>query len=136
MHSTNYIDTFIAIAEDCAAERGMEPPEKAENPSIAFRTWRMIAARPYAHTSDDVIFGVWADRKGVPEEEREAARRAFFSRGQACLRASDLGNKYGWGIHHDAAGRVALYGVESDEYRSLASRDDITLVKAMRSSRA
>ena len=135
MHTTNYANTLIIAAEDSAAERGIAPPEKAENPSIASRTWRMIAEHPYRYTSDDVIFTVWADRKGIPDGERETARATFFSKGQACLRASDLGKKYGWGIHHDAEGRVALYGVESKEYAALSGGNDVTVVKAMRSSR-
>jgi Family of unknown function (DUF6157) len=135
MHTTNYANTFIVIAEDTVAEHGVAPPEKTEDPSIASRTWRMILEHPYRCTSDDVIFTVWADRKGIPADERDAARRQFFSKGQPCLRASDLGKKYGWGIHHDAEGRVAVYGVESDEYRALTDRSDITVVNAMRSSR-
>lgn len=135
MHSTVYKNTFIAIAEDSSAERGVAPPEKAENPSVAARTWRMIAENPYRYTSDDVIFTVWADRQGIAEEDREAAREEFFSKGRACLRASDLGKKYGWGIHHDEEGRMALMGVESDEYRSFLESDDVQVVKAMRSSR-
>jgi hypothetical protein len=135
MHSTNYQGTLIAIAEDSSADRGTMPPEKAENPSVASRTWRMIADHPYEYTSDDVIFTVWADRQGIAEEDREAARAEFFSRGRACLRASDLGKKYGWGIHHDTEGRVAVFGVESDEYRAFIESGDVQVVKAMRSSR-
>jgi hypothetical protein len=135
MHTTNYANTFIVVAEDSAADCGVAPPEKAENPSIASRTWRMIAERPYRYTSDDVIFTVWADRQGIPEDERDAARAEFFNKGQPCLRASDLGKKYGWGIHHDANGRVALYEVGSEQYGALVERDDVTVVKAMRSSR-
>ncbi len=135
MHSTNYEGTFIAIAEDSVAERGVAPPEKAENPSVASRTWRMIAEHPYQYTSDDVIFTVWADRRGIAEEDRAAAREEFFSKGRACMRASDLGKKYGWGIHHDDQGRVALVGVDSDEYRSFVESDDVKVLKAMRSSR-
>ena len=135
MHSTNYTGTFIAIADDSTAEQGIAPPEKADNPSIASRTWRMIAEAPYAHTSDDVIFTVWADRQGIPDAERDAAREEFFARGRPCLRASDLGKKYGWGIHHDPEGRIAVYGVETDDYRAFIAADDMTVVKAMRASR-
>ncbi|WP_298711512.1 DUF6157 family protein [Micrococcus sp. 2A] len=35
-------------------------------------------------------------------------REAFFAKSQACLRASPLGKRHGWGLHHDAEGRVAL----------------------------
>ncbi len=135
MHTTNYSDTFITIAEDSTATMGVAPPEKPENPSVTSRTWRLIAERPYENTSDDVIFTVWADRQDIPEGDRAAARKEFFSKGRPCLRASDLGKKYGWGIHHDPQGRVALYGRETEEYRALASAGELTVVKAMRSSR-
>ncbi len=32
----------------------------------------------------------------------KAFDQTFFSKGQPCLRASDLGKKYGWGIHSDS----------------------------------
>jgi len=136
MGTTNYQNTLIAIAEDATAERGVVPPEKPENPSIAARTYRMIAENPYVYTSDDVIFTVWADRQGIAEEDRSAARAEFFSKGRACLRASDLGKKYGWGIHHDAKGRIALYGAESAEYRRLLDDPEVAVTRSMRRTRA
>lgn len=100
MGTTNYFDTLIAIADDSGATRGLVPPE-AVNPSIAFRTWQLISENPYRYTSDEVIFSVYADRRGIADSERPAAREQFFSKGQPCLRTSDLGRKYGWGIHSD-----------------------------------
>ncbi len=141
MGSTNYQDTFIAVAEDSAATVGLTPPE-SDDPSIASRTFSLISAHPYELTSDDVIFTVWADRKGLPQTDRPAAREAFFATGRACLRASDLGKRYGWGVHSDERGRVALYGVETEGYRDIAEgrrtrRDGrpVALKKAMRSHR-
>lgn len=141
MHTTNYVDTFIAVADDCPVDQGMVPPETA-SPSVALRTYQMIVARPYGYTSDDVIFSVWADRNGVPESERAAARAEFFSKGQPCLRSSPLGKRYGWGVHCDSAGRVALYGRETEAYQGFVRGDApsdsgraVTLTKAMRSSR-
>ncbi|HEY3449797.1 MAG TPA: DUF6157 family protein [Myxococcales bacterium] len=140
-HSTNSYDTFIAVAPDCAAERGTAPKESA-SPSVALRTFRTIQESPCRHTSDDVIFTVYADRNAIPQAKRAAARQAFFSKGQPCLRASDLGKKYGWGVHSDGEGRVALYGVETRDYRELAAgkrkgKDGkpVTVVHAMRSCR-
>lgn len=134
-HSTNYSDTFIIIAPDSSATQAIVPPFKEDKPSVAWRTWQMIAQNPYKFTSDDVIFAVYADRNGIPEEERAAARALFFSKGQACLRASDLCKKYGWGIHHDAEERIALYPVESSEYATFAASDELVVKRAMRSSR-
>lgn len=140
MHSTNYVNTFIQVAEDCPAASATVPPQRA-TPSVAELTFRMIAEAPYRHTSDDVIFTVWADRRGVPEASRAAARQEFFAKGQPCLRASDLGRRYGWGIHNDADGRVALIPVGSTEYARLAAGHapdgtPVTVTRAMRSSRA
>jgi hypothetical protein len=138
-HTTNYLDTFITVAPDSAAPTSSEPPHRDE-PSVAERTLRMIADAPYRHTSDDVIFTVWADRRGIPESDREAAREQFFSKGQPCLRSSDLGKRYGWGIHSDAEGRVAVFGVDSPEYARFAAGQDaegrtVAVTAAMRSSR-
>ena len=101
----------------------------------------MIAEHPYRYTSDDVIFTVWADRNGISEADRPAARAKFFSKGQPCLRSSDLGKRYGWGVHADGEGRVAIFSLESEEYRRLEAvsapdGSDVTVKRAMRSSRA
>ncbi|MDP3209621.1 MAG: DUF6157 family protein [Rhodoglobus sp.] len=139
MHSTNYFDTFITVAPDSAAVEASVPPERA-TPSVAERTFRMIADNPYCFTSDDVIFTVWADRNEVPEAARPNARADFFSKGQPCLRSSDLGKRYGWGVHSDAEGRVAIVGLASPEYAALAAGSTpdggaVTVTSAMRSKR-
>ena len=139
LHSTNYFDTFIAVAPDSTADGPTVPPSRAE-PSVVERTFGMISEQPYRHTSDDVIFTVWADRRGIPESDRDAARAEFFSKGQPCLRSSDLGKRYGWGVHADAEGRVALVGLGSPEYETLAAGTTstggpVTVTRAMRSKR-
>lgn len=141
MGSINYFDTFIAVAEDSTALQGMVPGGRAK-PTVAELAHTMITANPYTYTSDDVVFTIYADRNGIPESERLQARQAFFAKSQACLRASDLGKKFGWGIHCDTDGRVALYGVESDEYRQFLSGEGaagggeaVMVRKAMRSRR-
>ena len=139
-HTTNYFSAFIGVAPDSPAP-GPTPPPDREPPTVAERTYELIAAAPYEHTSDDVIFTVWADRHEIPPEERAAKREEFFAKGQPCLRASDLARKYGWGFHFDADGRVALYGKGSLEYDSLVlgldPRDSsrVKVMAAMRSAR-
>ena len=138
-HTTDYRDTFIAVAEDCPAAAGTVPPARS-NPSVADRTYRMISEHPYAFTSDEVIFAVWADRQGIAEAERPQVRADFFAAGRPCLRSSDLGKRYGWGIHADSDGRTAAYGVETSEYARLAtgtgpSGEPLTVLRAMRSRR-
>jgi hypothetical protein len=140
MEPVDYVNTFITVAPDSSANQGVTPPARPD-PSITERTLAMIGEHPYLYTSGDVIFTVWADRRDLPEAEREQARREFYSKGQACLRSSDLGKRYGWGIHADADGRVAAYGVESPEYQAFASGvspvdgSPVKVTAAMRSSR-
>ncbi|MDR2997415.1 MAG: DUF6157 family protein [Microbacterium sp.] len=131
-HTTNYVSTFIEVAEDCPADAAQEPP--SDKPTIAALHYRLIAEHPYGRTSDDVIFQTQAMRKGT--DDTAEAREAFFSKGQPCLRSSPLGKRYGWGILSDAEGRVTLVPRESDEYARLAADPTIGHTRAMRSKRA
>lgn len=133
-HTTNYQRTFIEVSEDCPVDHGVEPPI-AENLSIAALHYRLITERPYELTSDDVIFETHALRKGLDSDD-SAAREEFFSKGQPCLRSSPLGKRYGWGIVHDAEGRVALVPRDSEEYAALAADPALAHTRAMRSRRS
>jgi Family of unknown function (DUF6157) len=132
--STNYFNTFIAVAEDCPATLGEVPSAKSEK-SVVQLQYEMVAGAPYAYTQDDVLFEVFALRSGVEAADKPQAREAFFAKGQPCLRASPLGKRYGWGVHSDAGGRVAVYGAETDTYRRLMEDPGVTQLKAMRSRR-
>lgn len=134
--TTNYYDTLIEIAEDCPVETATIPPIKGDTKTIAARQYEMIADHPYEHTSDDVLFAVHAQRHEIPKANRTRAREEFFAKDQPCLRASPLGKRYGWGIHSDSKGRVALVAAESGEYQALKADPAIAAVKAMRSRRA
>lgn len=133
MHTTNYYNTFIEIAEDCPLSAAEIPPQKGEAQSIANLQFDMLMANPYKYTSDEVIFGIYALRNGLSNNEEE--RTTFFSKGQACLRASPLGKRYGWGIHHNVEGKVALYPAESDEYQQFLTAKNLKHTKAMRSKK-
>ena len=134
MHTTNYTNAFIEVAEDCNAESGVMPPEKSDR-TIAQIQYALISQHPYRLTSDDVIFLTHAERKGIPSAELEAARAAFFSKGQPCLRASPLTKTYGWSVHFDANSRIAMYGKDSAEYRRLRADPSLEHLNAMRNSR-
>ena len=134
-HTTNYRNTLIEIAEDSPVARGTEPPANPERPSVARQQFEMLAGNPYRYDSDSVLFGVYALRKDIPEPERERERQVYFSKGQPCFRASPLTKRYGWGVHSDADGKVALYGAETETYLKLQQDPAVTKVKAMRSAR-
>jgi hypothetical protein len=118
MHSTNYTNTFIAVADDCKAAVGAPPPEKQAK-TIARMHYELIHENPYHYTSDDLLFAVYAARNGIEHTALEAKRAEFFSKGQACLRSSPLGKTYGWGIHYDGESKVAIYARGSAAYEQL-----------------
>ncbi len=134
MHTTNYANAFIEVAEDCPVDVAVAPPEKAA-PTIARMQYEALIDAPYRFASDDVVFGVHAARAGVPADESDAARAAFFSKGQPCLRSSPLAKAYGWGFHFDADGKVALVAAGSAQYAELAAADGLKHLRAMRRSR-
>jgi hypothetical protein len=140
IHTTNCFDTFIRVADDCPARSGEEPPPRAGRPTVAGLQYAMIVKAPYKFTSDDVIFATSAAGRELAakatKSEKNAARAAFFSRGQACMRASGLGKRFGWGVHADSKGRIAIYAVDSIRYRALSDDSELTQTRAMRSKRA
>lgn len=134
VHSTNYFDTFIEVAEDTKATCGIHPPTK-DKKTVAEMQYEMLAQNPYKFTSDDIFFQVFADRNDLTKAEYEQARAQFFSKGQPCFRASPLTKTYGFGIHSNSEGKVALFGMETDEYQRFLADEKITKVKAMKSSK-
>jgi hypothetical protein len=132
MHSTNYFNAFILVADDCPAKEGKMPPVKAEAKTIANLQFEMLYERPYQYTSDEVLFDVYTRRKKLLPEAIEQARAQYFSKGQPCFRASPLTKQYGWGMHANSAGKIAIFGVESTEYQNFLENDGLRKIKAMR----
>lgn len=135
MKTTNYINTFIAAADDCPATTAAIPAQRGTEKTAANIQFETIMDNPYKFTSDDVLFKVFALKNKINGTALAAEREKFFSKGQPCLRASPLTKRYGWGVHSDANGKIALYAVESAGYKKLLKDKSIEHVKAMRSKR-
>lgn len=135
VHSTDYRNAFIEIADDCPMSTGQKPPEKGDAKTVANLQFDLVHRNPYKYTSDEVLFAVFAYRNDIPESERPAAREAFFSKGQPCFRASPLTKRYGWGVHYDQNGKMAIYGRETEEYETFANDKTLLVVKAMKTKR-
>ena len=131
----NYYDTFIAVAQDCPRAAGTSPRETARG-GVAATQFALLAEHPYVHDQNDVLFAASVRGEDLTDDERAAAREAFLAKPQACFRASPLPKTHGWGVHADTGGRIALYGVETDEYRRLAEDPTLRQTRAMRSKRA
>lgn len=125
MYSTNSRDTLITVSADCPVAAGTVP----EKPGTVAAVQHGLLAEPYAMTSDDLLFATYRARGG------DRSREDFFARPQACLRASPLVKQFGWDVHHDAEGRIALIAAESDAYRRLLDDPAIRKTPGMRRSR-
>lgn len=136
MHTTNYINTFIEVAEDCPATKGEAPPAGDSAKTIARLQYEMLKDNAYKFTSDDVLFQVFAERSDLQNNALQAARDQYFSKGQPCFRSSPLTKRYGWGIHSDGEGKIAMYAVDSEQYRRISADKSLKIVKAMRSKKA
>ena len=135
LHTTNYYNAFIEIAEDSPTEVGKEPALRGGKKTVAGYQFDILKENPYQFTSDEILFKIHAIRKDFIESELEDERLKYFSKGQPCFRASPLGKKFGWGVHSNSEGKVAIYGRETEEYQKLIENEEIKKVKAMRSKR-
>ncbi|MDF2931933.1 MAG: hypothetical protein K0R36_1264 [Chryseobacterium sp.] len=133
-HTTNYINTFIEVSEDCPVSVSQTPPEKKEK-TVANLQYEQLIKNPYQYTSDDIIFESYVTKNDISEGEKSDERVKFFSKGQPCFRSSALAKRYGFGFHHNTAGKVAIFPIESEEYQNLVQNDSVKKVKAMRSKR-
>ncbi len=135
IHTTNYYDTFIEVAEDIKVHSGTIPPSKTDKRTIAEMQYELLAKNPYKFTSDDIFFQVFAHRNDLTKAEYNQARQQFFSKGQPCFRSSPLTKKYGFGVHADKDGKVAIFGMETEQYEKFQQDPKLKKVKAMRSSK-
>ena len=140
MKSMGFRDTFIQIASDCPETRGVVPVPKGERKPVHVLQYELLSAHPYRYTHEDLLYEVHVRHKAVPDEERKVRaqeiRAELIAKPHPCLRASLLPKKYGWGVHYDAKGRIALYPMESDAYRRFVQDGGATtLVRALRSKR-
>lgn len=135
IHTTNYYNTFIEIAEDCPTSNGEIPPTKGDNKTVANIQFEIVTKNPYKFTSDEILFQVFAHKNDLAKSEFNKAREQFFSKGQPCFRASPLAKRYGWGVHYDKEGKIAIYGADSPEYEKFSRDKTLKLIKAMKSSK-
>lgn len=134
----NYRNTFITVAPDCPVTEGVVPPVRGARKPMHVIQYELISEAPYALTQEDVLWKTHVRHKGLSESEATPeARRAFLAKPRACLRASALPKRYGWGLHFNEDGKVALYGMESEAYRRLLKPDseDKEVLPAMRNKR-
>ena len=132
----NYYDTLIEVADDCPATEGQVPHARGGKKTKAVVEYELLVKHPYTYTEEDIAFEVYAGLHDVAKASQPQERAKFLSKGHPHLRVSALPKRYGWGMHNNAEGKVALIAVESREYKRLIKDPGTTKVKAFRSTRA
>ncbi|MBI5889152.1 MAG: hypothetical protein HZB47_00545 [Nitrosomonadales bacterium] len=136
----NPVDQFIEIAPDSPTDKSIVPQDKGGKRSVATIEYELLNAKPYAYTLEELKFATHVLHKQIPPAELKAHRKQiwdeYFAKPYACMRASPLTKKYGWGAHYDKDGKIAIYAVESKEYGRFVSDKNIRKFPAMRSKRA
>lgn len=135
-------NAFVLVSPDCPVEHAIEPTAKpGSKPTLHGIQYRLLTERPYYYDLDELILETHIRHK-LPEERVDEARRAeireaLFRKSHPCMRASALPKKYGYGVHYDANGKIALFPMESETYRSFAEsgREGVKVEYAMRNKK-
>lgn len=142
MKDFNYYDTFIQVAADSPVTESVIPVAKKPAKSIHVIQYELLSEQPYTYSQEELLYEVHVRHKGYTASELAARgdeiRFELFQKNHACLRASALPKKYGWGIHFNAAGKIGLYAMETEAYQNFVSNPPrgTKLIPAMRNSRA
>lgn len=131
----SYKNTLITISEDSKVSSAKVPVIRNEKPTIAYIEYNLINNNPYKFTQEDVQFKTYLIKNQMEAENANGTSRTVLSKSKACFRASPLVKNYGWGIHYNNQGKIAIYDVNSEMYNQLLKQDDITKLKGMRSKR-
>ncbi|HEX7064042.1 MAG TPA: DUF6157 family protein [Bacillales bacterium] len=132
----NYYNTLILISDDSPVQESKIPISGRPRKTIAEIEYELLSEKPGRYTQDELQFETHMKHKEIPENIRSEERTRFQGKSRACMRASALPKRFGWGIYFDADGKAELVPVESDQYQELLIREDIKKVKAMKSKRS
>lgn len=131
----NYYDALIEVAEDSPATGARVPQARGGRQTKAVVEYELLVKHPYTYTEEDIAFEVYVILHDIPKADRPVERKKLLSKGHPHLRVSPLAKRYGWGLHNNAEGKVALIAVESLAYKQLLKDPHTAKVKAFRSTR-
>ncbi len=130
---------FIEIAPDSPTQHSIVPQPRSGKPTVATIEYELLSSKPYTYTLAELKFATYVQHKQIPATKLtthgEQLRDEFFAKPYACMRASPLTKQYGWGAHYDESGKIAIYPVESAEYKRFIKDKNIRKFSAMRSKK-
>ncbi|WP_222433376.1 DUF6157 family protein [Vibrio cyclitrophicus] len=100
-------EELILISQDTIATQSEIPPE---SDAITCIVYEVLTENPYRFTEPELHCEVHYERRGMHH----------LKIGSYSIKRSNLLKKYGWGIHKDSDGRLALVASDTDKYVRLS----------------
>ena len=121
-------EILITVADKCPANRGMEPTTNRAEKTITMHQYDVLTEMPYQLTYKQLKEEVHRTRWG--KEFTDEQLETYM------MKRSGLCKIYGWGVHEDKNGKLALVGCETKEYRRLVKDLQVQKEKALNPSQA
>ncbi|MFC5269270.1 DUF6157 family protein [Adhaeribacter terreus] len=135
----SYKNTFIKVSEDCPVVTAEIPLAKNGKKPAHLIQFELLTENPYHFDHEELIWEVYIRQKEIPqnvlESEGEEMKAHLFSKGHPCLRASALIKRYGFGAHYNEAGKIALFGLGSEEYEQFLKQKNVKVLAGMRTKK-
>ncbi|HCH34356.1 MAG: hypothetical protein UY35_C0011G0021 [Candidatus Saccharibacteria bacterium GW2011_GWC2_48_9] len=125
MKATIIPSSFIAVPPGCPALT-TEAPLSRNPRTIPQIEFEMLINDPYVYSSDDILYSANAERRGISWED-------YFATVQPDFRLSPLVKRYGWGVHTNSKGKIAIYPLGSAEYEEFIRDISIQQLRGNRS---
>jgi hypothetical protein len=77
----NYVDSFIAVADDCKTTTAKIPEPRGTAKTVAQIQYEMLVDNPYEFTQEDVLFESWFARQGDESTAVETGLKASIYSG-------------------------------------------------------
>ncbi|MBE7176027.1 MAG: hypothetical protein INR69_06470 [Mucilaginibacter polytrichastri] len=135
----SYINTFIRVSNDCPVTASEIPPVKDDRITGPAAQYQLLAANPYTYDHKELTWRGFLLQKGfehLSDDEKQVLHDDLFSKGHPCLRGSSLTKRYGFGAHYNHEGKIAIYPMESDEYKAFSTDKNLTQLAGMNRTRS
>lgn len=123
---SNYVpltEELIQIADDSPVESSREPHDTDTNKTVARVYYETLMENPYKYNEHELRYEVFVVRRNRPDLKID----------RYSIRRIDLVKKYGWGIHRNSDGKLALVACDSERYKQLLADSSVKKSKASRS---
>jgi hypothetical protein len=135
----SYTNTFIKVAVDCPVDKSEIPVTKKDKKPLHLIQYELLKDNPYTLDHEELIYESFVRQKEIPadtlKEDSEKIKAELFSKGHPCLRASALTKRYGFGAHYNEKAKIAIYPLESKEYKEFIADEGIKIIPAMKTKR-